>query len=439
MGRMKQRRTTRWLAAAAATATLTVALAGGPAQAATSDFVDEIMYVYGDTPDSVVLLWRGPATKVFYGATASYGLVAAAKAGTIVPVDIAGPFMRAVITGLTPGVTYHYRVGSSGLDHTLHAAPADDFTAVDVGDTGSTLCRPWLAAQQALIAAQQPDFVTHGGDLSYANECSPAAVHQYFQDQQVWSQWAAFQPAWGNHEYASPNAESPPEAVTDSLANYKGRIPLTHAQTLSSDTATRTTNPGCAGPRSGNNCRGNDWGWFQVGGVLYISYPEPWLNAYRDWQLAAGPLMARAQADPTVDFIVTYGHRPAWSSATAQVNADLLAAVIALAAGYSPNADHPDGKYVLNVAHHVHAEEVFDPVNGLVEINNGGGGAGQLNFTTVAANSILRIRHPAIMRSRYSRAGHTLTVTLLCGTVYTPNPKDPCDYGSELYTRTFTR
>ncbi len=427
-------------AGAAALALFASLLAGAPpAAAATADFVDEIMYAYGDTPDSVVVFWRGLATKVFYGDTSAYGLVATAKAATIVPVDIAGPFMRAVITGLAPGATYHYRVGSSGLDHTLRAAPADDFTAVDIGDTGSTLCDPWLAQQQALVAAQAPDFVTHGGDISYANECAPAAVHQYFQDQQVWSQRAAFQPSWGNHEYGEPNDESPPGTIRDSMANYKGRIPLTHAQTVTSDNPSRTSNPGCAGAHSGNNCMGDDWGWFQVGGVRYISYPEPWPNAYRDWKAAALPLMAQAQADPTVDFIVTYGHRPAASSASAQVNPDLLAAITALSALYSPTAANPTGKYVLNVAHHVHAEEVFAPVNGLVEINNGGGGAGQVNFTTIAPGSILRIRHPAIMRSRYSRAAHTLTVTLVCGTVYTPNPKDPCDYGSDLYTQTFTR
>jgi hypothetical protein len=148
--------------------------------------------------------------------------------------------------------------------------------------------------------------------------------------------------------------------------------------------------------------------------------------------------MAAAQADPTVDFVITYGHRPAWSSAPSGPNAAVKAALTQLSALYSPTPAHPDGKYVLTIGHHIHAEEVFAPIGGLVEINNGGGGAGQVTVGTPENDSIFRYTHPSILRGDYDASAHTLTVRLLCGAVYAPHPKDPCTYGATLYTRTFT-
>jgi hypothetical protein len=186
------------------------------------------------------------------------------------------------------------------------------------------------------------------------------------------------------------------------VANVEGRIPFTNAQTLpGADSATKRSNPGCDGPLPGNNCQGDDWGWFRAGRVLYISYPEPWYHAYTDWEPAAAQLMASAQADPGIDFVVTYGHRPAYSSLSTGWNADLRTALTTLAAQYSPTAGHPSGKYVLTIGHHVHAAEVFVPIGGLTEINNGGGGAGQTTFGTPDPRSILRVLHPSVLRTDY--------------------------------------
>ena len=85
-----------------------------------------------------------------------------------------------------------------------------------------------MAQTHSLIAAQNPNFVTHGGDISYANECGTPAVHQYYQDQEAWSESAAFQPAWGNHEYGSPQPDSVPGAIRDTMENYKGRSFITN-------------------------------------------------------------------------------------------------------------------------------------------------------------------------------------------------------------------
>ena len=413
--------------------------------AADADTVTEIHYSFRNTPDSVWFDWDGQEQDIYYGPDASYGRTAVAGSSGVTPVDSAGPFRQVQLTGLTPGTTYHYKVGATGADHTFQTVPTGDFTWADTGDTSSTLCDSWLAGTQSLIAAQHPSFVTHGGDISNANICGVGAVHQYYVDQQAWSDNAAFQPVWGNHEYGQPGSEggetAPPGTPRDSLLNYKGRSFVTNGQTVSSDTAGQINNPGCGWETGSatNTCLGNDWGWFTAGHVLFISYPEPWPNAYPAWQATADQLMAKAQADPSIDFIVTYGHRPAYSSVSSVVDTNLRTALNNLAVKYSPTASNPGGKFVLNVNHHVHWEEVFKPINGLVNVTNGDGGAGQVNPATFDANSIWHMIHPAILSASYSAANHSLTFNLLCGQAYAPNPKTTCTYGSDLYSQTFTR
>jgi hypothetical protein len=150
--------------------------------------------------------------------------------------------------------------------------------------------------------------------------------------------------------------------------------------------------------------------------------------------------MAAAQADPNVDFIVTYGHRPAYTSLSSQIDTDIRTAVNNLAAKYSPTAAHPDGKYILNVAHHVHGEEVFNPINGLVNITDGGGGAGLVSFDkTPDPNSIFRLEHTGILASTYDAGTHSLQVNMLCGPAIPGSTKASCTYGSVVYSQTFTR
>jgi hypothetical protein len=174
--------------------------------------------------------------------------------------------------------------------------------------------------------------------------------------------------------------------------------------------------------------------------MLFISYPETESGAQADWGKRADPIMAAAQADPNVDFIVTYGHRPAYTSLSSQIDTDIRTAVNNLAAKYSPTAAHPDGKYILNVAHHVHGEEVFNPINGLVNITDGGGGAGLVSFDkTPDPNSIFRLEHTGILASTYDAGTHSLAVSMLCGPAIPGSTKASCTYGSVVYSQTFTR
>jgi Purple acid Phosphatase, N-terminal domain len=418
----------------------------GGARAA-GDTVTELHYSFGNTSDSVVFDWNGQEQTIYYGLTPAYGQTAVAGNSPVTPIDSPGPFRQVALTGLQPSTTYHYRIGTDGLDHTFQTLPEGDFTWADLGDTAATSCDPWIAQNQNLIAAQNPTFVTHGGDITYANDCGVAAVHQYYVDQQVWSDGAAFQPAWGNHEYGLPGSNpatgqpAPAGTPRDTLENYKGRSFITNGQTAPSDKPNQLQSPGCgwATGSATNTCQGNDWGWFQTGHVLFISYPEPWSNAYPAWQTKADSLMADAQANPNIDFIVTYGHRPAYSSVATEIDSNLQTAITNLAIKYSPSTGNPNGKYVLNVNHHVHWEEAFKPIHGLENITNGGGGAGQVSPTTLDPNSTFHVTHPGILSAQYSASQHRLTVNLLCGAVFAPNPKTSCTYGSTLYAQTFTR
>ena len=73
--------------------------------------------------------------------------------------------------------------------------------------------------------------------------------------------------------------------------------------------------------------------------------------------------MLDAESDPSIDFVVTYGHRPAYTSQPSNgVQLDVRSALNALGDEFGTGAN---GKYVLNVAHHVHGEEAFSAQHGV--------------------------------------------------------------------------
>ena len=394
---------------------------------------DQIHYTLTG-PDSVTFDWRGPDAAISFGPDAHYGTTVQAVPPRAIPVDSAGPFWEARLTSLTPDTTYHYLIDPSGQDGTFHTAPTGDFTFDAVADISDTVTNPWVAVTHAQIASDGPDLVLVGGDLSYANVNGPQAVRQFFDDIQAWSLSAPAQFAWGNHEYAKADQNAPPGTPQDSMANYKGRIDLPNPQTVSTDTSTRSTAPGCALVGGVNPCQGEDWGWFESGNVCFVSYPEPWYNALTDWQEGAEAVMQGCQDDPDVAFIVTWGHRPAYSSVA--VDTPQLTTVInALADRFGPNA--PDGKYVLNIAGHIHGGEVFSPQHGVVHITNGGGGEGETSYPQqLAQGSIFHTAHPEHLRVMV--VGSTMTVSMICGPPYAPDPRDPCTQDAVLKTMTFT-
>jgi parallel beta-helix repeat protein len=306
--------------------------------------VDEVHYTFTGAT-SASLDWRGTAQDVRYGPTTDYGQTATGAAPQWTPPSSPGPFWQADISGLSPGTTYHYSIGG-GPDYTFHTPPAagQSFRFDAIGDIGDTTHFSHLADTFSAIAADQPSFVIMDGDLTYANaaNATQAVVDQHFNDVMAWSTSAAYMPAWGNHEWESPSV--------DDLRNYKGRLEMPNAQ----------TSPGSPDI----SCCGDDWGWFDAGGVRFISYPEPYTSAtWSDWQAKASAIMADAQNDPSISYIVTFGHRPAYSTGFHPGDTTLASILDGLGATYS--------KYVLNINGHSHDYERFQPISGVTHITVG--------------------------------------------------------------------
>jgi Calcineurin-like phosphoesterase len=295
-------------------------------------------------PTSVVFDWAGAAKVLRYGRTSRYTRRIVGRTVTPTPRSSTGPFWEARITGLRRGAAYHYAIGG-GADATFATAPTGRFRFDVEGDVGDAASSSRVAPTQAQIAADKPAFVIVAGDLTYGNVNGQGAVDRHFNDVMVWSRRAAYMPAWGNHEWDSSG---------DDLRNYKGRFAIPHAQ----------TSPGA--PAMG--CCGEDWGWFDAGGVRFISYPEPYSRAtWTDWQSKADRLMAAAQRDRRIHFIVTYGHRPAYSTGYHSGESTLASILDAFGDRYP--------KYVLNLNAHSHDYERFRPIHGVVHVTAAGGGA----------------------------------------------------------------
>ncbi len=324
----------------AATCTVGFAADGFPA--------DEVHWtITGQT--SVTIDWRGGGSTVRYGVTKALGQTAKAVAPEPRPFSSKGPFREAKITGLRENTLYHYSIGD-GPAHTFRTPPprgASGFTFYVQGDIGNR--RDWkrVAACQSMIAEGKPDFVLCVGDLTYGNSVGQRAVGAHFNDVMPWSLDAAYMPAWGNHEWDEP--------ADDDLRNYKGRFDLPNPQSSPADRRY---------PYTGG---GEDWYWFDYGNVRFIAYPEPWSGAWRDWSLRARKVMAQAQKDTAIDFIVTFGHRPAFSSGYHAGEHELQGIIGTLHARHH--------KYVLNLNGHSHNYERTHPQWNVVHITAGTGGS----------------------------------------------------------------
>jgi chitodextrinase len=366
-------------------------------------------------PTSISVDWRGTDTTVSYGTTSSYGqsVTAVSQAGLTCDPAAApgnagtGPYMEAKITGLAVDTVYHYKVGSSGADHTFRTPPAagsSGFNVMVEGDIGDSLSYSNMPKVQSMIASDLPRFVLMIGDLTYKNDHGGSYDAQHFNDVMVWSQEAAYMPAWGNHEWDGPSF--------DDLRNYKGRFDFPNPQ------STTPATPAVS------DC-GEDWYWFDYGNVRFIAFPEPmartgsssdsaaWTTWYNAMASASGP-MATAQSNANIKFIVTFGHRPAYSSAHHTGETDLQGYMDALGCQYS--------KYVLNLNGHSHNYERTSPQKGsscsngaapgVVHITAGTGGAGLeedgscLYLTcTQPSWSVARYMHQGVMKLSFSATG----------------------------------
>jgi parallel beta-helix repeat protein len=338
--------------------------------------VDEVHYTFTGSA-SVSVDWRGSATDLQYGPTSSYGTTVSGSAPAWTPISSPGPFWQASISGLAAGTTYHYSIGG-GPDYTFHTPPTGDFRFDAIGDIGDTTHFSKLGDTFSAIASDQPSFVLMIGDLTYANAANATqdVVDQHFNDVMSWSTQAAYMPAWGNHEWESP--------AVDDLRNYKGRLLMPNAQ----------TSPGAPDV----SCCGDDWGWFDAGGVRFISYPEPYTSAsWVNWQANASALMSQAQSDPSINYIVTFGHRPAYSTGYHPGEATLAGILAGLGTTYS--------KYVLNINGHSHDYERFQPINGVTHITAGTPSSEETPWSGTDPRTAFRAFHLAHLRVDVDAAG----------------------------------
>ncbi|MEQ1832113.1 MAG: PKD domain-containing protein [Candidatus Eisenbacteria bacterium] len=359
----------------------------------TSVAADEIHWTITGQ-NSVTFDWRGPVNTIRYGLTTEYDQTVTAVTPSPLPWSSPGPFWEARLTGLLENTVYHYAIGN-GPDHTFRTPPprgSSGFTIMAEGDIGAAADYPPVAGVQAQIAAQTPAFVLALGDLTYGNESGIAMVDHHFNDMMVWSQDAAYMPVWGNHEW---------ESVTDDLRNYKGRFDFPNPRVT----------PDIPPPNDG----GEDWYWFDYGNVRFIAYPEPFSNALDDWFPRARAIMDSAQTDPVITHIVTFGHRPAYSSGHHAGETRLQ--------GYLDELGLTHSKYVLNLNGHSHNYERSTPQSGVVHLTVGTGGS-PLETDTVGdcdwaggcpppSWSAFRTFHRGPLRLRFTSGG--IEGALLCG------------------------
>jgi hypothetical protein len=370
---------------------------------------DEIHFtIMGQT--AVSFDWRGAENTIRYGLTIAYGSTVTAQTPSPLPFSSAGPFWEARLTGLQENTLYHYSIGN-GPDHTFHTPiprGSSDFTIYAEGDIRNATDSPRMGVVQSMIASGHPNFVLTLGDLTYASPSGQALVDRHFNDVMVWSQDAADMPIWGNHEWTAP--------TEDDLRNYKGRFDLPNAQ----------TSPGSPTV----SCCGEDWYWFDYGNVRFIGYPEEWSGAWSDWGTRIDPIMAQAQSDPAIRFIVTFGHKPAYSSGIHSGSSTLKSIMDAHGAKYS--------KYVLNLNGHSHDYERSYPQFGVVHITSGTGGANLEEASPPClwaggcpppAWSAYRAMHHVALRLRF-------TATAIEGTAFCGPPGDS---GSNLNDVTCTQ
>jgi hypothetical protein len=205
-----------------------------------------------------------------------------------------GPYWEAKLTGLKENTTYYYKIGNKGEIHTFKTPPLPGKASFRVCFTSdvhenSKEC----AAMFKQIADLNPDLVLSTGDLTGAGPDGQKNVGERFHDAMVWSQNAAWMPAWGNHDWEYD--------TIDDLRSYKGRFDIPNPGTISSSPQV--------------SCCGEDWGWFDYGNTRFISLPEPWVSSTRkEWESQATKVFSDAQNNNKISFIITFGHRSAYTS-----------------------------------------------------------------------------------------------------------------------------
>jgi hypothetical protein len=304
---------------------------------------------------SVTFDWVGTTNKIMFGSTpAKLNHIVSGKRADFLPVispwtSDPGPYWEAKLTGLQQNTSYFYSIGENGEVHQFRTPPppgAGGFRVCLTSDMheSSKEC----VAMFKQIAGLKPDLVLTTGDITGAGPDGQQEVSKRFHDAMAWSQSAAWMPAWGNHDWEYTGK--------DDLRTLKGRFDIPNPGTISSSPAV--------------SCCGEDWGWFDYGNVRFISYPEPWTSSsWKEWISQVTKVFISAQNDPSIKFIVTFGHRSAYTSTSRRSPGDthLSALLDGLNASYS--------KYKLDLSGHNHQYERYRMPTGMNYIVNSSTGS----------------------------------------------------------------
>ncbi len=226
-----------------------------------------------DTRTHTVKYGTGPGDYTAHGDGSSHQI----------PNELFGYVHEVELTSLEPNTRYYYisgdKFGGWSSEYTFTTAPDGprDFTFVVVGDMGVT-----AAAIQNLyqMRSEDPSFVLHAGDLSYANGFTP-----------IWDIWfeqisplaanALYMPSIGNHE------DEPDLGVS----SYLGRFALP------------------------NNERWYSFDWGNTH-VVSLDTESPYTEGSEqlDWLEED---LASASANPEIEWIVVFFHKPPYSASPA--------------------------------------------------------------------------------------------------------------------------
>lgn len=255
-----------------------------------------------------------------------------------------GPYWEAKITGLKQNTLYYYQIGESGEINHFKTPPLPgkgDFRVIITTDMHETSRESEIMFPQ--IAQMKPDVVLTTGDITGAGPDGQKNVGERFHDAMVWSKNAAWMPVWGNHDWEYD--------TIDDLRTYKGRFDI--------------PNPGAITDSPEISCCGEDWGWFDYGNTMFISLPEPWASSVmQEWETQAIKVFSAAQNNRNIKFIVTFGHRSAYTSTYLRSPGEMgLRAML-----NSLHATYP--KYKLDLSGHNHQYERYRLPDGMTYIVN---------------------------------------------------------------------
>jgi hypothetical protein len=180
-----------------------------PAVAAQGPLLTRGPYLQSTTRDSTIVVWQTETASdsvVEYGETGYTQVVSSTAQVTTHVVSL---------TGLSAGTTYQYRIGSgSTLLYTSTITTAPDpggaFDFVMVGDSGQGA--NGIPTQELLdVAAQMdaldPDFVLHLGDVIYPEGGAENYQPYFFNPYQNLLDSAPIFPSLGNHDYLTSDAQ----------------------------------------------------------------------------------------------------------------------------------------------------------------------------------------------------------------------------------------